>query len=127
MALTALYPGSNGNPYWTQGPPIQDAVMTVSYVKAYFNSTNSTRITQYNQACPRPQDTCQIPEQQAPPNPFGPDGNTTGNTFFFTKHNMAVNQTVYSPLDSGSGGVLSLSLTAVVVGWAVSQLLGKFL
>ncbi|UNI13551.1 hypothetical protein JDV02_000286 [Purpureocillium takamizusanense] len=30
---------SNGNPLWSGGPPTRDAVMTVSYVKAYFNST----------------------------------------------------------------------------------------
>ncbi len=34
---------SNGNPSWSRGPPLSDAVMTVSYVKAYFNSTNLTR------------------------------------------------------------------------------------
>ncbi|PHH62722.1 hypothetical protein CDD82_1971 [Ophiocordyceps australis] len=32
---------SNGNPLWSGGPPREDALMTVSYVKAYFNSTTS--------------------------------------------------------------------------------------
>ncbi|OAQ67366.1 Concanavalin A-like lectin/glucanase [Purpureocillium lilacinum] len=32
---------SNGNPLWSGGPPMQDAIVTVSYVKAYFNSTAS--------------------------------------------------------------------------------------
>lgn len=31
---------SNGNSGWSAGPPLQDAVMTVSYVKAYFNITS---------------------------------------------------------------------------------------
>jgi hypothetical protein len=43
---------SNGNPLWSQGPPIHDAALTVSYVKAYFNSTNSSRIKQYSDICP---------------------------------------------------------------------------
>ncbi|KAF7543686.1 hypothetical protein G7046_g9947 [Stylonectria norvegica] len=34
---------SNGNPKWSGGPPAQDAVLTVSYVKAYFNSSDSRR------------------------------------------------------------------------------------
>ena len=32
---------SNGNPLWSGGPPENDAVLIVSYVKAYFNNTNS--------------------------------------------------------------------------------------
>ena len=31
---------SNGNPKWSGGPPKEDATMTVSYVKAYFNSSH---------------------------------------------------------------------------------------
>ncbi|EME85748.1 glycoside hydrolase family 16 protein, partial [Pseudocercospora fijiensis CIRAD86] len=34
---------SNGNPGWSAGPPEQDAVMVVSYVKAYFNTSSSVR------------------------------------------------------------------------------------
>lgn len=30
---------SNGNPLWSGGPPEVDAALTVSYVKAYFNSS----------------------------------------------------------------------------------------
>ncbi|KAG4257083.1 hypothetical protein FPRO04_06733 [Fusarium proliferatum] len=32
---------SNGNPLWSGGPPKEDATVTVSYVKAYFNSSNN--------------------------------------------------------------------------------------
>ncbi|KAH7127703.1 glycoside hydrolase family 16 protein [Dactylonectria macrodidyma] len=31
---------SNGNPKWSGGPPAKDAMLTVSYVKAYFNSSD---------------------------------------------------------------------------------------
>jgi beta-glucanase (GH16 family) len=95
---------SNGNPLWSGGPPEQDAVLTVSYVKAYFNSTNSTRDEHYRMGCrgAGQGETCKIPTQLAPPNPFGSNGNETGHTFFFSQQrNMTPGQTVYStPLES---------------------------
>jgi beta-glucanase (GH16 family) len=42
---------SNGNPLWSGGPPKEDAIVTVSYVKAYFNSSNSERQSQLVQQC----------------------------------------------------------------------------
>ncbi|KAF9776500.1 hypothetical protein IL306_005314 [Fusarium sp. DS 682] len=42
---------SNGNPLWSGGPPKEDAIVTVSYVKAYFNSSNSERQSQLMQQC----------------------------------------------------------------------------
>jgi beta-glucanase (GH16 family) len=34
---------SNGDPAWSAGPPAQDTVMTISYMKSYFNSTDTER------------------------------------------------------------------------------------
>ncbi|KAF4333858.1 xyloglucan endo-transglycosylase [Fusarium beomiforme] len=42
---------SNGNPLWSGGPPKEDAIVIVSYVKAYFNSSNSERQAQLLQQC----------------------------------------------------------------------------
>ncbi|KAG5772350.1 hypothetical protein H9Q72_001453 [Fusarium xylarioides] len=42
---------SNGNPLWSGGPPKEDATVTVSYVKAYFNSSNSERQSQLVRRC----------------------------------------------------------------------------
>ncbi|KIL84720.1 hypothetical protein FAVG1_11947 [Fusarium avenaceum] len=42
---------SNGNPLWSGGPPMEDAVVTVSYVKAYFNSSNNQRQSFLSQKC----------------------------------------------------------------------------
>ncbi|KAF4495821.1 xyloglucan endo-transglycosylase [Fusarium agapanthi] len=42
---------SNGNPLWSGGPPKEDATVTVSYVKAYFNSSNSERQSQLARRC----------------------------------------------------------------------------
>ena len=114
--------GSNGNPYWTGGPPTQDAVLTVSYVKAYFNSTNTTGDAEYSHVCPSSspqilQQTCEIPDQQTAPSPFGPHGNETGRTFFFTQHsNMTENQTVYNnPFSADAPGSGDMRSTAKLV------------
>ncbi|KLO88463.1 xyloglucan endo-transglycosylase-like protein [Fusarium fujikuroi] len=42
---------SNGNPLWSGGPPKEDATVTVSYVKAYFNSSSSERQSQLARRC----------------------------------------------------------------------------
>ena len=92
---------SNGDLNWTSGPPTTDAVMTVSYVKAYFNTSDANRNNQYTQACGSgggntSAEICQIPDQTVAPDPDGVNGNSTGHTFFFTEQqNMTVNQTTY--------------------------------
>lgn len=62
---------SNGNPEWSGGPPVEDAVMTVAYVKAYFNTTSSFDMP--NPACggPRADTVCVVPDQTSPPEPKG--------------------------------------------------------
>lgn len=42
---------SNGNPLWSGGPPAEDALLTVSYVKAYFNSSDDGRRTDLAGPC----------------------------------------------------------------------------
>jgi hypothetical protein len=85
---------SNGNPFWTRGPPVTDAVTTVSYVKAYFNSTNASRVHEYQKGCAATtgdgeKAMCRIPNQEQPPNPFGKNGNETGHTVFLTQQESA--------------------------------------
>jgi hypothetical protein len=62
---------SNGGASWTGGPPMEDAVMTVGYVKAYFNTTTSG--DEPAAACRELQTNavCVIPEQEWPPEPRG--------------------------------------------------------
>ena len=127
--------GSNGNRFWSQGPPLQDAHITVSYVKAYFNSTNATRVSEYTSVCPSSNvltspEMCEIPNQDTPPNPLGRHGNTTGHTFFFTANpQMNVNQTVYHNSASLSLGNTSswlpLAATSLTLGVALSLLVGS--
>ncbi|KAI0881921.1 glycoside hydrolase family 16 protein [Annulohypoxylon maeteangense] len=82
---------SNGNGGWSQGPPKSDATTTVSYVKAYFNSSLESRQNDYQMRCKDPSAStavCAIPENNA--------------TFFFSNtDNMAPNQTTYHENSSG--------------------------
>ncbi|KAI4115249.1 MAG: hypothetical protein LQ338_007885 [Usnochroma carphineum] len=84
---------SNGDPKWSGGPPAEDAVMTVNYVKAYFNSSDTKRQGDWKNRCRdinTPKATCEVPEITAPP-----QGNVSAKTFFFSQqHNMTVNQTI---------------------------------
>ncbi|KAI9825002.1 MAG: hypothetical protein M1819_000631 [Sarea resinae] len=96
---------SNGNAAWSGGPPATDAALSVSYVKAYFNSSLDDRKNDYAQRCNG--DTaaqndknaiCIVPDQTTAPDPDSSDGNKTANTFFFSgQANMTTNQTVYTP------------------------------
>lgn len=77
---------SNGNAGWSGGPPGEDAALTISYIKAYFNSSISETTTQSLDLCragEMPNSSCYIPDQQYPPDPTGPNGNSTGHTRFF--------------------------------------------
>ncbi|KAF1981252.1 glycoside hydrolase family 16 protein [Aulographum hederae CBS 113979] len=97
---------SNGDPRWSAGPPAQDAVMTISYVKAYFNSTEQDRREVYQRNCPQPDlsKVCQIPDQLVPPEATR---NETAKTFFFTKEEgMANGQVVYNVTHLGAASVL---------------------
>lgn len=61
---------SSGNS-WTNGPPVKDALMTVAYVKAYFNTTNTAA------KCIDPEAdgaVCEVPDQTGP---ISPDKATT--------------------------------------------------
>ncbi|KAI1144578.1 glycoside hydrolase family 16 protein [Hypoxylon sp. FL0543] len=76
---------SNGNTGWSQGPPKTDAITTISYVKAYFNSSLESRLDDYKTRCKDPSAplaVCAIPDNNA--------------TFFFSDiDNMTPNQTTY--------------------------------
>lgn len=84
---------SNGDPSWSAGPPAKDAVMTVNYVKGYFNSSETQRQNDWGKRCKdinAPKATCEVPEITEPPN-----NNASAKTFFFSQqHNMTANQTI---------------------------------
>ncbi|KAK4954803.1 hypothetical protein LTR10_006995 [Elasticomyces elasticus] len=59
---------SNGDPGWSGGPPTEDAVLTVSYVKAYFNSSSGPSQCLNDQGT-AVTDTCNIPADGQAPQP----------------------------------------------------------
>ena len=118
---------SNGDPAWSAGPPDVDAIMTVEYLKGYFNSSDPQRKSDYTHRCKDPNAThamCAVPEVSAPPN-----GNASAHTYFFSQEkNMTVNQTVPGAVSgaigftAGSSMWLSSILTAAVVYMIVGAL-----
>jgi beta-glucanase (GH16 family) len=96
---------SNGASGWTQGPPTENAVMTVSYFKAYFNSSDSQRSSDYKNRCKDPSAAnaiCVIPDQTVAPGAAAAQ-NGSASTYFFSQHaNMTANQTVYTGENSGT-------------------------
>lgn len=80
---------SNGDPLWSGGPPEEDAVLTVQYFKAYFNSSLDSRHSDWERRCKDPSAvnaTCPVPEITDDPD---------AKTFFFVNQkDSAKNQTV---------------------------------
>jgi len=122
---------SNGNPLWSFGPPPEEATISVSYVKAYFNSSLPQRLQDFESRCKNvngPGAVCAIPDQTTAPDPDSSNGNITGNSFFFSEQaNMTVNQTVYrksgaNPAWGRIGGLVEsigflIFLSAVITKW----------
>ena len=70
---------SNGNSGWSGGPPAQDTFITVRYVKAYFNSSDTEQQADWKRQCARasgPKTICEIPDIGV---------NKTAENYFFTK------------------------------------------
>ncbi len=74
---------SNGNPQWSGGPPIEDTLMTVAYVKAYFNTSLPTKESEWENNClTLHRAACPVPEIMS--------DNTSASTWFFTHQSTAV-------------------------------------
>jgi len=97
---------SNGGSGWTHGPPLTNAVLAVSYVKSYFNSSLASRHNDLISRCKNPSApnaVCTIPDQVIAPDPDAPNGNVTAKTFFFSDlNNSTNNQTVYRESEATS-------------------------
>jgi beta-glucanase (GH16 family) len=80
---------SNGDPMWSGGPPAEDAVVTVSYFKGYFNSSLDARQSHWEKRCKdpsAPNAVCAVPDMA--------DDEQAREYFFIKQENSAVNQTV---------------------------------
>jgi len=112
---------SNGNTGWTYGPPTSDAVMTVSYIKAYFNSTDPARQLAANLRCPDSSvygANCTIPDQPVAGNPMV-------SWFFANQPNMTNNQTVYGK--SEGPALIPALIQSVIPMLGLLLLMGVFL
>jgi hypothetical protein len=114
---------SNGDPSWSAGPPDRDTVMTISYFKGYFNSTDTERSqNDYKKRCPKfdPTKVCAIPNQMSAPDPAnGPDA---AKTYFFStdpKGDMTPDQTIYR---NGATSVFGAPLSSIVIPAIVTLL-----
>ncbi|KAF2138694.1 glycoside hydrolase family 16 protein [Aplosporella prunicola CBS 121167] len=121
---------SNGDHGWSAGPPKEDALLTVSYVKAYFNSSDTDRQKDYQLRCndtirANESSICEIPAQLTSPDPSGSDGNNTAHTFFFSEDpEETSNQTVYSDWrDDSSAGSLHSPMGVVAVSVAFASVM----
>ncbi|KAM3489197.1 hypothetical protein MY3957_007511 [Beauveria namnaoensis] len=66
---------SNGNALWSGGPPTVDSPIVVSYVKAYFNSSDADETKKWEKGCDEAKvATCVIPD-------MGVENATTGGQF----------------------------------------------
>ncbi|KAI4139040.1 MAG: hypothetical protein L6R39_006491 [Caloplaca ligustica] len=61
---------SNGDPNWSQGPPVKDVLMTVAYVKAYFNTSSEGHQARSQCVDPAAENAvCQVEDQSGPVSP----------------------------------------------------------
>jgi hypothetical protein len=115
---------SNGNPLWSAGPPAVDAVMTISYVKSYFNSSLTERTQAFESRCKDPHTPyaiCRVPDQKIAPDPDGSNGNATANTYFFINtQNQTTGQIVYHQDQAGRYFVTYPIVLAVVISLLIN-------
>ncbi|KAK4135441.1 glycoside hydrolase family 16 protein [Trichocladium antarcticum] len=111
---------SNGNEFWSGGPPAEDAVLAVRYVKAYFNSSAPERQRDWAARCRDPAAAgavCSIPDvtlanASAAGWFFKNQGNTTNNQTASGQNDGARLQRLWWP------AVVGLLLLAS--GWVVA-------
>jgi len=90
---------SNGNPLWSGGPPINNAVMNIGYFKAYFNSSDPDRQSSAIARCPDPT----AAGVYCPVSDASIVNGTLFSEFFSQQPNMTNNQTIYDK-KSGTAG-----------------------
>lgn len=108
---------SNGDKAWSAGPPMADTPLTVSYIKAYFNSTDPERMEAHKDRCGTfdPKKVCEIPAQKGAPN-----GDKAQTYFFSTDGDKVDGQITYSAASSlGSSIFTYVPLLAAVAFFAL--------
>ncbi|EPS44747.1 hypothetical protein H072_1271 [Dactylellina haptotyla CBS 200.50] len=112
---------SNGNPLWSAGPPEGNAALVLTYVKAYFNSSDSQRQKDHRERCEAVGGggaVCQIPSPVGPPRYEGVSPDEL--PYFFSNdpaRNATYNQTVYEEKTSGGGKRRSEAIGSGLAVW----------
>lgn len=116
---------SNGDPTWSAGPPAQDTVMTISYMKSYFNSTDTERSQNaYKERCPTydAAKVCAIPSQDTAPDVSA--GKDAAKTYFFSKEkNMTPGQITYAGAANHFGVryfSIAVPILVTVLSWSLT-------
>jgi beta-glucanase (GH16 family) len=112
---------SNGDPLWSAGPPTEDTPMTISYVKAYFNSSDTEREGGYKKRCPKfdAASVCKIPDQTKAP--YGGDAET----YFFSSDggDKTPGQVTFSRTNGAAalstGSAVWTAVLMSLISWAV--------
>lgn len=108
---------SNGNTGWSGGPPLQDAVMTVSYVKAYFNTTSRDVANSGCTDLDAPGAVCKVQDQMTMPDPADNRGKTP---FLTIQQDDTQSTPSVTPISLSSAadtfGKPSLSILSWVIG-----------
>jgi hypothetical protein len=120
---------SNGNPGWSAGSPQNDAVLTVSYVKAYFNSSDPGIPQAALKSCPVDPASmvaavlaCDIPDGKKEGGGGGGGGGGPGPTTFLTNDtdgqthsSLAVTQRVV--VSAPLGAIYAVAMMGMVFVW----------
>lgn len=91
---------SNGDPRWSGGPPEQDAIITIEYFKAYFNSSLDARQSDFAKRCKNRSAvnaTCPVPEITDTPD---------AKTFFFVHEKDSAEDQTHSDEESDAASFL---------------------
>ncbi|EJP64810.1 glycoside hydrolase family 16 protein [Beauveria bassiana ARSEF 2860] len=100
---------SNGNPKWSGGPPQEDATIVVSYVKAYFNSSDIRREDKWNKGCSSKRvDVCSVLNGTV-------DDATDGGQFFDPNHTQGNGDKSLAPAITPRLGYMALLLIGLVL------------
>lgn len=103
---------SNGSPGWSGGPPESEAVMTVLYAKAYFNSSDAARIAAAAGRCRSGGSVCRIPGESSDGAgaASGGSGTASGQSTIQAMSSVAVASSAPSSALPGPGRVPFLSV-----------------
>ncbi|PNS19322.1 Beta-glucanase [Sphaceloma murrayae] len=110
---------SNGDEKWSGGPPERDAVVTVSYVKAYFNTSDGARRSAFEETCRAGQggrNACAVEEVDWEKG-IDPVTGGNGTRTPFVGNSTGWDEADSDPDQSGAGRVLMSALCLVLVGW----------